>query len=84
MCLPMASSAFTSPTKYAAWQEYGTPCTYIKCLNDRAVLPAMCDAYIARMKDADVDLQVETMQCGHSPAHVAPKELADLIANIAG
>ena len=84
MCLPMASSAMGSPTRYAAWKDYRTPCTYIKCLNDRAVLPEMCDTYIGRMRDAGVNVDVETMQCGHSPAHVAPKELAELITRIAG
>lgn len=84
MCLPMASSAMRTPTKYEAWKDYGTPCTYIKCLNDRAVTPAMCDAYIATMREAEVDVEVETMSCGHSPAHVAPEELADLVVRIVG
>lgn len=83
MCLPMATSAMTTPTKYAAWREHGTPCTYVKCLKDRAVLPALCDTYIARMKEAGVDVEVETMACGHSPFHVAPAELAALIARVA-
>lgn len=84
MCLPMALSTMTTATKHAAWKDCGTPCTYIKCLNDRAVTPEMCDVYIKRMQDAGVDVNVETMSCGHSPAHVAPRELAELIARIAG
>lgn len=82
-CLPMAVSAMRTPTKYAAWKDYSTPCTYIKCLNDRAVLPAMCDVYIKRMKEAGVDVEVKEMECGHSPAFVAPKELTELIVQAA-
>lgn len=84
MCLPMATSTLRTPTKYAAWKEYGVPCTYIKCLIDRVVTPAMADAQIAKMREAGVDVTVETMGCGHSPAHVAPKELTDLIVRIVG
>ena len=82
-CLPMAASAFRTPTEYTGWGDYSTPCTYIKCLNDRAVPPAMCDAYITRMKEAGVDVEVEEMQCGHSPAFVAPRELVELIVRAA-
>lgn len=79
----MAASAFRTPTEYAAWRDYATPCTYIKCLNDRAVLPEMCDAYITRIGEAGIDVEVERMKCGHSPAFVAPRELVELIVKAA-
>lgn len=83
LLVPMAASAFTTPTNYEAWKDYGTPCTYIKCLHDRAIKTATSDKYIERMRAAGVNLNVETMECAHSPAHFVPKELADLIAGIA-
>jgi len=77
MCRPMASSAFTSATKFAGWRDYGTPCTYIKCIGDRAVPESKCDEYIARMQQAGVEVEVISMSCGHSPALVAPAALTE-------
>ena len=42
---PMAKSAFTTPTSYAGWRDYGIPCTYVKCLQDQAVVQEVCDMY---------------------------------------
>ena len=62
---PMARSAFQSPTSYAGWKDYGIPCTFIKCLKDVAVPPDMCDRYVARMKEAGVDVELIEIDSGH-------------------
>jgi hypothetical protein len=81
---PMAYSAFTTPTQYAGWKDYGIPCTYIKCLKDNAVTERLWEPYLALMREAGVDLTVEEMDIGHSPFWIAPKDLADLLARVIG
>ena len=83
MLEPMASSAMNSPTSYAGWKDYGIPCTFIRCLQDIAVPQNLCEMYISRMKDADVELSVETIDAGHCANFTAPKFLAEAIQKIA-
>jgi pimeloyl-ACP methyl ester carboxylesterase len=79
LLLPMAHSAFTSPTSYAGWKDYGIPCTYIKCLQDKAVTVEHWDTYLPRMRDAGVDITVEELDCGHSPFWINPDAIAELL-----
>ncbi|TWT08763.1 alpha/beta hydrolase [Reyranella sp. CPCC 100927] len=58
--------------------------TYIRCLNDRALAPAIQDRMIA---DADRVtphnmFKVETMTTGHSPFASSPAALATILANL--
>lgn len=79
----MATSAFETPTKYAGWKDYGYPVTFIKCSQDAAVTPEMCDGYIAKMKEAGVDVDVETIDAGHCAHFTAPSAVVGVIEKIA-
>ena len=82
MLQPMAISAFTTPTSYVGWRDYGIPCSYIKCLQDVGVTGEICDMYITRMKEAGVDVSVESLDTGHSPFWSAPEVLSKLLQKI--
>lgn len=75
----MATSAFETPTKYEGWKDYGLPVTYIKCSKDTAVPPDLCDTYIAKMKDAGVEVDVETIDAGHCAHFTAPSDVVGVI-----
>lgn len=79
----MAASAFETSTRYAGWRDYGIPCTYIKCSQDTAVSPSMCDTYIAKMKDAGVQVDVETIEAGHCAHFTAPSAVVGVIEKAA-
>ena len=79
---PMANSAFSTPTSYAGWRDYGIPVTFIKCLQDAAVIPELCDRYIARMKEAGVDVSVESLDTSHSPFWSAPDALFEVLQRV--
>lgn len=77
----MATSAFETPTKHAGWKS-GIPCTYIKCSFDTAVPPDLGDTYIQRMKDAGVEVDVETIDAGHCSHFTQPSAVVGVIAKI--
>jgi pimeloyl-ACP methyl ester carboxylesterase len=52
-------------------------CTYIRCLEDRAVVPAKAAEYAARLGVTPVDLK-----CGHNPMMSATDELAGILEKI--
>ncbi len=79
---PMAHSAFTTETSYCGWKDYGIPCTYIKCLKDKAVTAQLWDRYIGMMQDANVDLTIEELNTGHSPFWTNPDELVELLVKV--
>lgn len=81
---PMANSVFTTPTLFAGWKDYGIPCTYIKCLQDVGVTPALCEKYIARMKEVGVDVDVESLDTSHSPFWSAPDALFGTLKRVLG
>ena len=79
----MATSAFETPTKYAGWKDYGYPVTFIKCSQDTAVPPELCDKYIARMRDAGVKVDVETIEAGHCAHFTAPSAVVGVMEKVA-
>ena len=80
---PMASSAFETPTKYTGWKDYGIPVTYVKCSLDTALPSDLCDRYIAKMKDAGVEVDVETIEGGHCCHFTAPSPVVGMIEKVA-
>ena len=84
MLVPMAHSAMTTRTEYAGWKDYGIPCTYIKCLKDTAVVSRMWDEYLARAKDAGVEMDVEEMDTSHSPFWSDPDALFEVLKRVIG
>ena len=56
--------------------------TYIRCSNDRTVVPSTCDAIVADMNKAwpDAKTQLVDLESSHEPMFSKPKELASLIA----
>ena len=82
MLQPMTYSAFTTPTRYAAWRDF--PCSYIKCLKDNAVTSAMWDPYIARWKDEGVEHSVEELDTSHSPFWSEPNALLEVLKRVIG
>ena len=84
LCQPMAHSAFTSPTTYCGWEDYGIPCTYVKCLKDQAVGEEFWEKYIKRMRESGVEVGVEELGCGHSPFWVAPDQLVEVVERVLG
>lgn len=79
MLVPMASSAFTTPTRYAGWKDYGIPCSYVKCLKDQAVNTKHWDIYLPRAKDAGVDMDVVELDASHSPFISNPDALLEVL-----
>jgi pimeloyl-ACP methyl ester carboxylesterase len=77
---PFATPIATTP------ERWGGVCRhYIRCLQDMAIRPALQDRFI-READAFVPgrpTRVHTMDCSHSPFLSKPRELADLLAQIA-
>lgn len=74
----------TSESEYTGWKDYGIPCTYITCRNDIAVPVEQCEKYIARLRDAGVDVTTEELDCGHSPFWIKPEELAEVLLRVVG
>jgi pimeloyl-ACP methyl ester carboxylesterase len=68
----------------AAWGS--VPRHYIKCLQDRALPPAMAQRMIdgADSESPGKPTQVHTLPAGHSPFLSMPAELAALLSRIAG
>lgn len=79
---PMASSAFQTETSYTGWKDYGIPCTYIKCSKDVAVPDELCEMYIKRLRDANVEVDVETLDAGHSAHFTDPSLVVGAIERI--
>ena len=71
MLEPMASSALTTPTRYAGWRDYSIPFTYMKCSKDRRISNNVADPYISRLRAAGLQVNVETIDAGHCPALTA-------------
>lgn len=78
--VPFATPIATTPTRWGS-----LPRSYIKAMQDRAILPALQQRFI---DEADAftpgnPTQVHELNTGHSPFLSAPKALADLLAKIA-
>ena len=80
---PMADSAFKTPTSYTGWKDHNIPATYIKCSKDTAVPLDLCDRYIARMREAGVDIDVETIDAGHCAHFTAPSLVVGILEKMA-
>ncbi len=83
LCQPMAHSAMTQETSFEGWKDYGIPCTYIKCSQDTAVPPELGDKYIARMRDAGVKVDEETVEGGHCACFTKPEGIVKVIERLA-
>lgn len=81
---PMAYSAMTSETEHTGWKDYGIPCTFIMCRDDIAVPVEQCEKYIARLREAGVDVTTEEMEGGHSPFWIVPERLAEVLGRVVG
>jgi pimeloyl-ACP methyl ester carboxylesterase len=70
---PQRAATMKQPASVAAWHE--RPCTYVRCLQDRALTPAMQDLMAARCHADVLDIDAD-----HSPFICAPAQLAALLA----
>lgn len=74
---PQPLRPWLEPIDTSRFWAMRTPRTYIRCLEDRAVMPAQAAEYAARLGVAPVD-----MQCAHNPMLSAVDELADILEKI--
>ena len=79
---PMAVSAFETPTQYAGWKDFKIPSTFIKCAKDTAVPLELCDTYVERLRDAGVDVHVETIDAGHCAHFTLPSPIVGIILEL--
>lgn len=82
MIQPMTYSAFTTPTRYTGWKDYGTRNVYIKCLKDNAVTNQMWDPYIARWKEEGIDHEAVELDTSHSPFWSEPDTLLEVLKKV--
>jgi pimeloyl-ACP methyl ester carboxylesterase len=69
-------SSFEQPLSAAAWRDI--PSTYVACTEDRAI------PYPGQQAMSAHAGTVQTLTCSHSPFASRPRELADLLASVAG
>ncbi len=72
---PQRAATFKQPLTRANWRS--VPSTYVKCLQDRAVLPAAQDQQAERCRE------LVSIDTDHSPFLCAPATLADLLVPLA-
>ena len=70
---PQRAATLRQPATVAAWRT--VPSTYVRCLRDAVVTPAMQDVLAARCDD------VRSLDTDHSPFLGAPAELAGILAD---
>ena len=68
---PQRAATLRQPATAAAWRT--VPSTYVRCLRDAAVTPAMQDVLASRCTE------VRSLDTDHSPFLCAPAELADIL-----
>ncbi len=74
---PQAMRPFLEPVDLRVFYALSIPRTYIRCLQDRAVVPARGAEFAARLGVSPVD-----MNCAHNPMLSKPDELAQLLEKI--
>ncbi|KAK5119307.1 hypothetical protein LTR85_007663 [Meristemomyces frigidus] len=77
----MPISSFTEPTRYGGigWAQYGIPVHYIGCKKDATIPLFMQEDFVARMKEAGVQVTATWLDQDHSPFLEAPERVAELI-----
>lgn len=79
--VPQAAKSFAAETKHEVWKEF--PCYYIRCTEDRAMLVAQQDFFIARLRRlAKRCVVVKDLPSDHAPFACMPEKLADLTEEI--
>lgn len=82
-CVKNSRSAFMETTKHAGWEAF--PCTYVTCLDDRAVPPAVCKAMLDRLSEEErMSWTFQESEGSHSPFLSRPAELAGLLRRAVG
>jgi pimeloyl-ACP methyl ester carboxylesterase len=74
---PQPLRPWTERVAMRRFQALRVPCTYVRCLRDAAVPPALAAAYAARLGVTPIDLD-----CAHSPQLSAPDALAKILTAV--
>jgi pimeloyl-ACP methyl ester carboxylesterase len=74
---PQPLRPFVERVDYSVFERLATPRTYLRCLDDLAVVPARATAYAARLGVCAMD-----MKTAHDPMLSAPEALARLLEKI--
>ncbi len=74
---PQSTRPFLEPVDLRAFYATRIPRTYLRCLQDRAVVPAKGAEFAARLGVCPVD-----MNCAHNPMLSQPDELARILDKI--
>lgn len=73
--------AMTDPITYPAWQHI--PTTYLRTVDDQVLFLGWQDRQIKAVKDAGVEVRVETFQSSHSPFLSMPGEMVNAVERAA-
>lgn len=76
-----SGSAMTDPITYPAWQHIPTTC--LRTLDDQVLFLAWQDRQIKAVRDAGVEVSVETFQSSHSPFLSMPGEVVNAVERAA-
>ncbi|KAF3002877.1 hypothetical protein E8E13_000573 [Curvularia kusanoi] len=71
-----------TPVKGASWKTI--PSSYLVCEQDLAIPAAFQEKMANDAKEKGADVQIERLDCGHSPFLVMPGETAEWIRRVAG
>jgi len=77
MLTPQALRPLVEPIDMRAFHGLNAPRTYVRCLGDRAVLPAVAAQCAARLGVAPVD-----MDSAHNPMLSRPEELCRVLERV--
>ena len=80
--LPQSDLASNSPAPAPAWADpaFAGHCAYVRCLEDVALPTTVQDLFIERMGKGTL---VRDIQSSHSPFLSRPRELTDILSEIA-
>ena len=70
------------PSTGASWRTI--PSSYLICEQDKAIPAEFQEMMANAAKEKGADVEIERLDCGHSPFLVMPKETVDWIRGVAG
>ena len=76
-----SGKAMTDKITYAAWRYI--PTTYLSTRDDRVLFPEWQERQIKAVRDAGVELRVETYKSSHSPFLSIPGEMVAAVERVA-
>jgi hypothetical protein len=78
----VALSAFTQPTCFVGWRDYGIPATWIRCDDGSVQAGLVDDTGIQTLCDGGVEVNVETVLTGPDAIRTSPGPIVALLGMI--